>query len=86
MHRWPRKIAVRFYALVLLACVLTGVTLAQTIAPVITVDHGPNAPQQLSKPYVILVSLDGFRYDYPQPTMPRICSRWLLVAPARQTG
>ena len=33
-------------------------------APVITVDHGPNAPQQLSKPYVILVSLDGFRYDY----------------------
>jgi alkaline phosphatase D len=37
---------------------------AQAIAPVITVDHGPNAPQQLSKPYVILVSLDGFRYDY----------------------
>jgi predicted AlkP superfamily pyrophosphatase or phosphodiesterase len=36
----------------------------QAIAPVITVDHGPNAPQQLSKPYVILVSLDGFRYDY----------------------
>jgi alkaline phosphatase D len=31
---------------------------------VITVDHGPNAPQELSKPYVILVSLDGFRYDY----------------------
>jgi predicted AlkP superfamily pyrophosphatase or phosphodiesterase len=36
----------------------------QAIAPVIAVDHGPNAPQQLSKPYVILVSLDGFRYDY----------------------
>jgi alkaline phosphatase D len=34
------------------------------MAPVITVDHGPNAPQQVSKPYVILVSLDGFRYDY----------------------
>ena len=37
---------------------------AQAIAPVITVDHGPNAPQQIAKPYVILVSLDGFRYDY----------------------
>ncbi len=35
-------------------------------APVITVDHGPNAASQLSKPYVILVSFDGFRYDYPQ--------------------
>lgn len=34
------------------------------VAPVITVDHGPNAPQQMAKPYVILVSLDGFRYDY----------------------
>jgi alkaline phosphatase D len=37
---------------------------AACYAPVITIDHGPNAPQQLSKPYVILVSLDGFRYDY----------------------
>jgi predicted AlkP superfamily pyrophosphatase or phosphodiesterase len=31
---------------------------------VITTDHGPNAAQQLAKHYVILVSLDGFRYDY----------------------
>ncbi len=37
---------------------------AQAGSPVITVDHGPNAPAQLSKPYVILISLDGFRYDY----------------------
>ena len=33
-------------------------------ARVITVDHGPNAPEQRNKPYVVLVSLDGFRYDY----------------------
>src|SRR5882757_8290676 len=33
-------------------------------AQVITVDHGPNTPAQQSKPYVVLVSLDGFRYDY----------------------
>jgi predicted AlkP superfamily pyrophosphatase or phosphodiesterase len=31
---------------------------------VITVDHGPNAAAQQAKPYVVLVSLDGFRYDY----------------------
>ena len=43
---------------------LAAASYGQAISPVITVDHGPNAPQQLSKPYVILVSLDGFRYDY----------------------
>jgi alkaline phosphatase D len=48
----------------LATCWLTINCHAQAIAPVITVDHGPNAPQQISKPYVILVSLDGFRYDY----------------------
>jgi alkaline phosphatase D len=37
---------------------------AQNVAPVITVDHGPNAPEQQAKPYVVMVSLDGFRYDY----------------------
>jgi predicted AlkP superfamily pyrophosphatase or phosphodiesterase len=31
---------------------------------VITVDHGPNTPAQQAKPYVVLLSLDGFRYDY----------------------
>jgi predicted AlkP superfamily pyrophosphatase or phosphodiesterase len=34
------------------------------LAPVITVDHGPNAAAQIDKHYVVLVSLDGFRYDY----------------------
>jgi predicted AlkP superfamily pyrophosphatase or phosphodiesterase len=33
-------------------------------AQVIDVDHGPNAAAQQTKPYVVLVSLDGFRYDY----------------------
>jgi alkaline phosphatase D len=33
-------------------------------AQVITVDHGPNAAAQQAKPYVVMVSLDGFRYDY----------------------
>jgi predicted AlkP superfamily pyrophosphatase or phosphodiesterase len=34
--------------------------------PVISVDNLPNAAAQESKHYVILVSLDGFRYDYAQ--------------------
>jgi predicted AlkP superfamily pyrophosphatase or phosphodiesterase len=37
---------------------------AQAITPVITVDHGPNSAAQQAKPYVVMVSLDGFRYDY----------------------
>ncbi len=34
-------------------------------APIFT-DHGPATAEQQGKPYVILVSLDGFRYDYTQ--------------------
>jgi alkaline phosphatase D len=41
---------------------------AQMQAPargaVIEVANGPNAASQRAKPYVVLVSLDGFRYDY----------------------
>ena len=41
-------------------------SLAQTPqpTPVITTDNGPNALVQEQKHYVVLVSLDGFRYDY----------------------
>jgi predicted AlkP superfamily pyrophosphatase or phosphodiesterase len=49
------------------------------VLPVIAVDHGPNAAEQLQKPYVVLVSLDGFRYDYAQkygaPNLLAIASR-----------
>jgi predicted AlkP superfamily pyrophosphatase or phosphodiesterase len=51
----------RFVWLLLL---LTTGAAAQTVAPVIAVDHGPNTPEQQAKPYVVMVSLDGFRYDY----------------------
>src|ERR1700723_4618737 len=43
----------------------TNATAAQFAAP-ITVEREPNTPEQQAKPYVILVSLDGFRYDYPR--------------------
>jgi predicted AlkP superfamily pyrophosphatase or phosphodiesterase len=38
----------------------------QSPAPVLESVHGPNAPGQEKKPYVVLVSLDGFRYDYAE--------------------
>ena len=38
----------------------------QSAPPVIVVDHGKNAAGQEAKHYVVLVSLDGFRYDYAQ--------------------
>jgi predicted AlkP superfamily pyrophosphatase or phosphodiesterase len=49
-----------------LTLLLSGVLYAAQaqLAPVIAVDHGPNAAAQIEKHYVVLVSLDGFRYDY----------------------
>lgn len=35
-----------------------------SLPPVIAVDHGPNAASELDRHYVVLVSLDGFRWDY----------------------
>jgi alkaline phosphatase D len=47
----------------LLLSVPAGV-FAQTAGKVIEVANPPNATAQQTKPYVVLVSLDGFRYDY----------------------
>jgi predicted AlkP superfamily pyrophosphatase or phosphodiesterase len=63
MHSSQKRISIHILGVVLAAWFATA-AYGQAISPVITVDHGPNAPQQLAKPYVILVSLDGFRYDY----------------------
>jgi hypothetical protein len=41
-------------------------TAAGGLAAPITIERGPNTAEQQAKPYVILVSLDGFRYDYPR--------------------
>jgi alkaline phosphatase D len=59
---WFRFVCLAAIAGWLLLC---PVLRAQEISPVISVDHGPNAAAQLNKHYVVLVSLDGFRYDYP---------------------
>jgi len=40
---------------------------------------GRNAPEQLDKPYLVLISIDGFRWDYPDlyptPAIDRIAGR-----------
>ena len=54
-------------ALAVFVCLLTPCmpVRAQDPIPVIVAGNPPNTPAQQAKHYVILVSLDGFRYDYP---------------------
>jgi|SRR5579863_450230 len=50
---------------ILLMLVLTAaICAAQSAGPVIEVPNPPNTAAQQAKHYVVLVSLDGFRYDY----------------------
>src|ERR1700693_4717674 len=50
----------------LLILILTAATCAaQSTSSVIEVPNPPNSAAQQAKHYVVLVSLDGFRYDYP---------------------
>lgn len=51
----------RSFTLLLLIAALAH---AQQPAPFITVDQPPNTPAQQKKHYVVLVSIDGFRWDY----------------------
>src|ERR1700733_3671976 len=63
-HEVPHKLKAQIAAT---AAFLFGLSLplaAQSVDQVINIDHGPNAPGQQKKHYVVLVSLDGFRYDY----------------------
>src|SRR5882762_10071481 len=64
------------YALIVSRCCLVAAVLsaglfnvpglAQNPTPVIAVPNPPNTAAQQAKHYVVLVSLDGFRYDYPR--------------------
>lgn len=50
----------------LLILIITAATCgAQSASTVIEVPNPPNTAEQQAKHYVVLVSLDGFRYDYP---------------------
>jgi predicted AlkP superfamily pyrophosphatase or phosphodiesterase len=64
--RLPARFTGRVFGLLALLLATCGAIYFQGASQVITVDHGPNDAAQQTKPYVILVSLDGFRYDYGQ--------------------
>ena len=54
-------------ALLLAFCGVSGPRIfAQEIAPIIAAENADNSAATLKKHYVILVSLDGFRYDYAE--------------------
>jgi alkaline phosphatase D len=66
LHRWPHYLLGSFVA-VLFA--VSSALSAQTAdnkpsLPVIHVEHGPNSAAAQKAHYVVLVSLDGFRWDY----------------------
>ena len=62
--RCARRRASWLVPVVLLALLFSGLLAAQENSPVTSVNHGANSANQLAKHYVILVSFDGFRYDY----------------------
>jgi len=65
-HRIAMNMKGRIAALALIVLTICGRAPAQNPppVPVVTTQRGDNAPAQQAKPYVILVSLDGFRPDY----------------------
>jgi alkaline phosphatase D len=53
-----------FFHLALIAALSVALGLAAQTPQVIHTDHGPNSAQAQKQHYVVLVSLDGFRWDY----------------------
>ncbi len=75
-----RLLAACFVALSLAGCAPHSATVAPPASPDRAAypegSGGVNAPEQQDKPYVVLVSFDGFRYDYldryPTPNFDRV--------------
>lgn len=57
-----KKLVLSLFSVLVLAGSVT--TNAQEIENQIVVENRVNDPKQFDKPYVILISADGFRYDY----------------------
>ena len=66
MIRFIIRIRARAWSLLPVLFLAATLCAAQSISPVIEVPNPPNTPAQQAKHYVILVSLDGFRYDYAE--------------------
>ena len=67
MHfRFTRRyFSAALIALAAMTAVALPVSAQSAGLPVIHVEHGPNSAAALKQHYVVLVSLDGFRWDYP---------------------
>jgi alkaline phosphatase D len=64
MNLCPNRIRSRLWAALLVIGLSVTFCAAQTLSPVIEVPNPANSAAQQSKRYVVMVSFDGFRYDY----------------------
>src|SRR5580692_7026552 len=62
--RKPQAWGARAWSTLLILLLTAAICAAQSASLLIEVPNPPNAAAQQAKPYVVLVSLDGFRYDY----------------------
>src|ERR1700692_896956 len=69
----------RAWSILVILVLTAAISAAQSASSVIEVPNPPNSAAQQSKHYVVLVSLDGFRYDYA----PRHGAKNLLAMAAR---
>jgi predicted AlkP superfamily pyrophosphatase or phosphodiesterase len=63
LHK-PQGWGTRAWSILLILILTAANCAAQSTSPVIEVPNPPNTAAQQAKHYVVLVSLDGFRYDY----------------------
>jgi len=61
---WGSRAVNRAWSLLLILVFTAAICAAQSGSSVIAVPNPPNTAAQQAKHYVVLVSLDGFRYDY----------------------
>ena len=66
MNPGPMRIRSRVWTALLVVILAATFCAAQSASPVIEVPNPPNSAAQQTKHYVVLVSLDGFRYDYAE--------------------
>ena len=63
-RRGWRAPVTRAWSILLILILTASICAAQSAAQVVEVPNPPNTAEQQAKHYVVLVSLDGFRYDY----------------------
>ena len=80
-----RAIAIAIAVCTAAACgFLPGPDRSRSVSPVTTGSGGTNRPDQEAKPYLVLISLDGFRHDYLDrfhlPNFQRVMRRGVRAA------